>query len=261
MRQSTLILSILATTVCASDVVSFFFPGGSSPVVFLVPCYPNRPTLTLLTTGFDGVEPVATLKTVNPTMTEFHIACPTPSDTANCGWGPGLDATILSQTRYEATMDADSMSVSMGCDYNTKKLDMTCTVNQEGGKYDTGGEPVTAVFSEPNVRFLSLSVVAGNSLLRTESSTIPSASAATTKTSAQSTAVVTSARSASTGLMTVSETVSATGSTVSSSSIAATPTPSKSSATVPESTGAAARFGIEGSALLMLAGAAAMNVW
>jgi hypothetical protein len=40
-----------------------------------------------------------------------------------------------------------------------------------------------------------------------------------------------------------------------------TPTSSQSSTSVPESTGAAARFGIEGSALLVLAGAAALNVW
>ncbi|EUC41601.1 hypothetical protein COCMIDRAFT_8715 [Bipolaris oryzae ATCC 44560] len=244
MRQSTALLSILASTVCATDIVSFYFPGG-----------------------YEGADPVATINTVNPTMTEFRMACPTGVDSSECGWGPGLDATILSQTRYQATMDAGGVSMSLGCDYNKKKVEMTCTVKQEGGNADTGGEPVTAVFSNDDVKFLTVDVVAGNSLLRTETSTAPSASATTTKTSAQSTSA-TLTRSASTGQMTVesvsetaSASASATVSTVSTPSIAPTPTSSQSSASVPESTGAAARFGIEGSALLMLAGAAALNVW
>ncbi|XP_014559682.1 hypothetical protein COCVIDRAFT_91331 [Bipolaris victoriae FI3] len=249
MRQSTALLSILASTVCAADIVSFYFPGG-----------------------YEGADPVATINTVNPTMTEFRMACPTGIDSSECGWGPGLDATILSQTRYQATMDAGGVSMSLGCDYNKKDVEMTCTVKQKGGNDDTGGEPVTAVFSNDDVKFLTVDVVAGNSLLRTETSTAPSASATTTKTSAQSTSVATLTKSASTGQMTVesvSETASAsssaspsaTMSTVSTPSIAPSPTSSQSSASVPESTGAAARFGIEGSALLVLAGAAAFNVW
>ncbi|EMD95345.1 hypothetical protein COCC4DRAFT_205889 [Bipolaris maydis ATCC 48331] len=257
MRQSTTLLSILASTVCAADIISFYFPGG-----------------------YEGADPVATINTVNPTMTEFRMACPTGVDSSECGWGPGLDATILSQTRYQATMDAAGVSMSLGCDYNKKKVEMTCTVKQEGGNDDTGGEPVTAVFSNDDVKFLTVDVVAGNSLLRTATSTAPSASATTTKTSAQSTSVATLTRSASTGQMTVesvsetaSASASATISTASTPSIAPTPTSSQSSASVPESasvtesasvpesTGAAARFSIEGSALLMLAGAAALNVW
>jgi hypothetical protein len=235
MRQSTAILSLLASSVCAADIVSFYFPGG-----------------------YEGIDPVATLNTVNPTLTEFHIACPTGVDSSDCGWGPGLDATILSQTRYQATMDADSVSMSLGCDYDKKKVEMTCTVNQEGGNDDTGGKPVTAVFSGEDVKFLSLSVVAGNSLLRPQTSATPSAT--TTKTSTQPTTIATSAMSASTGLMTASDMISATASPASSDAQAA-PTSSTSSAAPPESTGAAARFGIKGSALLMFAGAAALHVW
>lgn len=240
MRQPTAILSLLASSVCAADIVSFYFPGG-----------------------YEGVDPVATLNTVKPTLTEFHIACPTGVDSADCGWGPGLDATILSQTRYQATMDAGSVSMSLGCDYDKKKVEMTCTVNQEGGNDDTGGKPVTAVFSGQDVKFLSLTVVAGNSLLRPQTSATPSAtpSATTTKTSAQPTTTATLAMSASTGLMTASNMVSATASPVSTSGAQTAPTSSNSSAAPPESTGAATRFGIEGSALLMLAGAAALNVW
>ncbi|KAF5852787.1 hypothetical protein GGP41_008214 [Bipolaris sorokiniana] len=186
MRQSTTLLFILASTVCAADIVSFYFPGG-----------------------YEGADPVATINTVNPTMTEFRMACPTGVDSSEC-----------------------------------------------------------AVFSNDDVKFLTVDVIAGNSLLRTETSTAPSASVTTTKTSAQSTSVATLTRSASTGQMTVesvsetaSASASATISTVSTPSIVPTPTSSQSSASVPESTGAAARFGIEGSALLVLAGAAALNVW
>lgn len=239
MRQSTAILSLLASSVCAADIVSFYFPGG-----------------------YEGIDPVATVNTVNPTLTEFHIACPTGVDSSDCGWGPGLDATILSKTRYQATMDADKVSMSLGCDYDKKKVEMTCTVNQEGGNDDTGGEPVTAVFSGEDVKFLSLTVVAGNSLLKPQTSPTPSATiSTTTKTSVQPTTVATSAMSASTRLMTASDMVSATASSTSTSGAQAAPTSSNSSTALPESTGAAARFGIEGSALLMLAGAAALNVW
>jgi len=207
-------------------------------------------------------------------MTEFHIACPTGADSTECGWGPGLDVTILSQTRFQATMDADSVSMSLGCDYNKKQVEMTCTVNQEGGNDDTGGKPVTATLSGDDVEFLTASVVAGKSLLEGKSSVAPSrttaAAAKETAESAESaepTTVATSARSASTGLVTASQTVSATGSMASasasdsSSGMQSTPLASGTSVPLPESTGAAARYGIQGSALLMLAGAAALNVW
>jgi len=73
MRQSIATFTLLlASTACAQDVVSFFFPGG-----------------------YDGVDPVATINVANPSTTEFHIACPTGVKTMDCGWGPGLDVTIL----------------------------------------------------------------------------------------------------------------------------------------------------------------------
>jgi len=171
-------------------------------------------------------------------------------------------------------MDADSVSMSLGCDYNKKQVEMTCTVNQEGGNDDTGGKPVTATLSGDDVEFLTASVVAGKSLLEGKSSVAPSrttaAAAKETAESAESaepTTVATSARSASTGLVTASQTVSATGSMASasasdsSSGMQSTPLASGTSVPLPESTGAAARYGIQGSALLMLAGAAALNVW
>ncbi|EOA84599.1 hypothetical protein ACJQWK_07174 [Exserohilum turcicum] len=247
MRQSTAILSILASSVSASDVVSFYFPGG-----------------------YEGLDPVATINTVNPTMTEFRMACPTNVDSADCGWGPGLDATILSQTRYQATMDFESVYMSLGCDYNKKKVEMMCTVSQKGGNDDTGGKAVTASFTGDDVKFLTVTVVAGNTLLSTKASTTPTASA-TAESVPKSSSIVTSTSSAKSSLATPSRTASATSSSgssnsssssmVFSSSVESTPTPSGSSAAPPESTGAAARYSVGGSALLMLAGAVALNIW
>ncbi|KAL1794184.1 hypothetical protein ACET3X_007605 [Alternaria dauci] len=216
MRQSIAALSILASAACAQDVVSFFFPGG-----------------------YDGVDPVATINTANPSTTEFHIACPTDADDTECGWGPGLDVTILSQTRFQAQMSTDVVSMSLGCDYNEQAVEMTCTVNQVGGNDDTGGQPITATLSSDDVQFLSATVVAGNSLLTDAGSVTSSTTRSITPTSTMT--------SASTSAST-SETASAASS-------------SSASVPVPESTGAATKYGIEGSALLALAGVAALNVW
>ncbi|CAG5185688.1 uncharacterized protein ALTATR162_LOCUS11375 [Alternaria atra] len=239
MRQSIAILSILASAACAQDVVSFFFPGG-----------------------YDGVDPVATINTVNPSTTEFHIACPTDTDDSECGWGPGLDVTILSQTRFQAQMSTDVVSMSLGCDYNEKAVEMTCTVNQVGGNDDTGGEPITATLSSDDVQFLSATVVAGNSLLTDAGSMVPSM----TGFAQSSSTIATATRSASAGLMTPSGSVAPTSTMASASALASGATSaasgsSSASVSAPESTGAAFKYGIEGSMLLALAGAAALNAW
>jgi hypothetical protein len=141
-------------------------------------------------------------------------------------------------------MTDDSVSMSLGCDYNSKATEMTCTVNQSGGNDDTGGEPVTAVLSGTDVQFLSATVVKGAELLTQSGTAVPVSTGG-----AES-----SARSASTGLMTASGTAPATSIASSSESM---PTAS-GSAPATASTGAAVRYGIEGSALLALAGAAVM---
>jgi hypothetical protein len=46
MRQSAALLSILASTVCAADIVSFYFPGGSSPAILLSSSCPHEAALT-----------------------------------------------------------------------------------------------------------------------------------------------------------------------------------------------------------------------
>lgn len=134
---------------------------------------------------------------------------------------------------------------------------MTCTVNQLGGNDDTGGKPITATLSSDDVQFLSATVVAGNSLLT------PAASAATSMTaSAQAgSTVATTMRSASTGAMTPSGSIMPTSTMASSASTPAASGSESASASLPESTGAAPKYGIEGSALLALAGAAVLNFW
>jgi hypothetical protein len=199
-------------------------------------------------TGYEGVDPVATINTVSPSTTEFHVACPSGVDSSDCGWGPGLDVTILSQSRFQAEMTDDSFSISLGCDYNSKATEMTCTVNQSGGNDDTGGEPVTAVLSGTDVQFLSASVVKGAELLTQSGNAGP----VSTGGAESSTTASAAARSASTGLMTASGTAPVT-SVASGSGFMPT---ASGSAPATASTGAAVRYGIEGSALLALAGAA-----
>ncbi|KAF1943842.1 hypothetical protein EJ02DRAFT_452897 [Clathrospora elynae] len=222
MRQSLAILAILASSAVAQDVVSFFFPGG-----------------------YDGADPVATINTVNPSTTEFHIACPTSVDSTDCGWGSGLDYTIISQTRYQAVLSTESVSISLGCDYNSKAVEMTCTVNQSGGNDETGG-PATAVLSGSDVVFRSATVVQGMGLL---SGVASATGVAESTASLASSAAASATASASTGSKTA---VGSAPATSRASGSGAMPTPSGS---------AAVKYGIEGSALLALAGAAALNMW
>lgn len=248
MRQSIATFTLLlASTACAQDVVSFFFPGG-----------------------YDGVDPVATINVANPSTTEFHIACPTGVKTMDCGWGPGLDVTILSQTRFQAEMSTEGVSMSLGCDYNKKSIQMTCTVAQKGGNDDTDGKPVTATLSKEDVKFLTATVVEGQSLLSgsgsgsatsTRASAAPQSTASPAVAAATTTSAAASAKSAtSTGSMTPSGSVSSTGVASASSSSSALATQS-SSASAPESTGAATKYGIQSSALLALVAAAALHLW
>jgi hypothetical protein len=203
---------------------------------------------TNITPGYEGADPVATINTANPSTTEFHIACPTDVDSTECGWGPGLDVTIISKTRYQAQMNLEDVSMSLGCDYNSKATEMSCTVNQSGGNDDTGGQPVTAVLSGTDVEFLSATIVKGAELLSATGS-----AASTPNGRAASTTLVMSAMSASTGLM------MATGSAPAKMTSMASASPIASgSGPATASTGAAVKFGIEGSALLALVGAAAL---
>ncbi|KAJ4359158.1 hypothetical protein N0V95_002410 [Ascochyta clinopodiicola] len=230
MRQSIAILSFLASAALADDVVSFIFPGG-----------------------YDGVAPVATIESANPSTTSALMTCPTGTAADECGWGNGLDVKIISGTRYEAVMSASSLYVSYGCDYNSVATQMTCTAEM------SDQEAQTAILSGSDVAFITASVVEGADKLSGASATPSSAASASASARASATAAPSSsgAASATSGLRTSVASASGTAATGSHASGSTSATASSSS---PQSTGAAARFGIEGTALLALAGAAALNV-
>jgi hypothetical protein len=158
MRQSIAILSMLASAAMAADVVSFYFPGGRSLTLSTL----LTPSLTL--PDSEGVDPVATIKKVDASTTEMNLACPTDVDSTNCGWGPGLDYTIISNTHYQAQMSYDSVAMSFACDHNTQASEMTCTVSMQGGNTDTD-IPATAVLKGSQISFNKATVVQGASLL------------------------------------------------------------------------------------------------
>ena len=221
MRQSIALLSAIAgLTLAADDTVSFFFPGGS-----------------------EGVNPVASVVTANPTSTVLDITCPTGVDTNDCGWGPGIQYSIISTTQYIATMsEEDLFTMTYSCDHNTKAKEVTCAVSMGGSEANDPGVS-TAVLSGTDVAFGTATVTAGASLLTATGGAQQSAPASSgLKTSA--TAKQTASVSGATGTAAQQSGATASG-----------------SGAAPESTGAAYRFGIEGSALLALAGAAALNAF
>ena len=226
MRQSLAILSFLAGAAVA-DTIQFVFPGG-----------------------IDGPSPVATIESVEGSTTSAVVACPTGTPIEECGLGPGLDVEIIGGTRYQASMSAGSVYVSYGCDgYNSAANTMTCTAEMAGQGTQT------AVLSGTDVAFITATVAEGAELLSGGASATASASSRASAASASaSTASKSSAAAASSGLRTATASgTAAAGSSASGASATA-------SSAAPQSTGAAARFGIEGAALLALAGAAAVNV-
>jgi hypothetical protein len=229
MRQSITLLSVLAGAAYAANTIDFVFPGGESDT--------SLPCVAHLTSTIDseGVDPVATILSANPSTTAMHIACPSGVDMNDCGWGVGFDYTIISKSHYQAQLTFDSATLSFGCDYNTAKADMTCVV-------DEGTGPATSVLSGSEISLNHATVVQGAELL----SASGSASVAPKTTGA---AVATK-----TGVQ-MSGSASVTGSTASKASSSAT-----GSAAAVQTTGAAARYGVQGSALLIFAGAAAANI-
>jgi hypothetical protein len=170
----------------------------------------------------------------------MRIACPTDVDATECGWGDGLDVSIIDGTKYQATMKGDTFDMSIDCDYNSKASKMTCVA-------DLNDTPTTGVLSGTDLIFVTASVAEGAELL---------ASATATPTAGASGSASASQAPKSTAAVAVSTGLKSSASVSASASASAT-----SSGSLPDSTGAAARFGIEGSALLVLAGAAALNVW
>jgi hypothetical protein len=193
---------------------------------------------------------VATIKKVDASTTEFSVSCPTGVDSTECGWGPGLDYTIVSATHYQAQMSADSVSMSYACDHNTAASEMTCTVAMTGGNMDMA-DPQTAVLSGTDIAFNTATILKGAEML-TGGAVVAQATGASASGSGAA-AQSTGSAAAKSGLQTDAS-ASATGSGMRAGHNAT------SSAPLPEHTGAATRFGLEASALLVLAGAMVVNV-
>lgn len=158
-------------------------------------------------------------------------------DASDCGWGPGIDYTVVSKTRYQAMISEGDFSMSFACDAIAVGT-AVCTVNQSGGNDPMG--LTTATLSGTDADFLTASIVQGASLL---------------KGGAASAAASTTAGSGSAKPTGPSMTTSGTQSSPSHASGSAS---ASGSAPATASKGAAARYGVEGSALVMFAGAAAL---
>nr|QSQ85920.1 NRPS [Preussia typharum] len=222
MRQSILLttLTTITGTLAAttpSQTFEFFFPSG-----------------------VEGVAPVAEIVSVNPSTTVANIHCPTGADSTECGWGPGLHYSILTGTRYKATMvDAQSATMTMNCDHDKQNSAIYCDYSV-GGAGAENPISTTLNFSGTEIQSVTATVTKGAELLTKEAS-------------------------ATEGLTVIegSKTPTASMPTVTGSGITgvATPIVTQSGVAPSQSTGAAYRFGVEGSAVLALVGAAALNAW
>lgn len=229
MRQSIAIVSALAgVSFAQTQTLEFFFPGG-----------------------YEGPDPVATIKEASPQTTALRLACPQGADETECGFGSGLDYTIISGTSIKGAMTAEGMfAMTMGCVQDIKADEVTCSASVSnlasisGITEDLNQEISTVLKFEDNV--LTATVVEGADLLTASETGAPKSSS--TGASAGSSA---SAPTASAGTSPTSSGASATGTVANATG----------SGAAPESTGAASRFGIAGSALLALAGAAALNAF
>lgn len=212
MYASIALVSMLASATMAADTISFYFPAGS-----------------------EGVDPVATINKVASATTEFKVACPTNVDASDCGWGPGLDYSIISNTKYLAQMSYGTVSMSYSCDHNTKASEMTCAVAMTGGNMNIP-DPQTATFSGSDITFNTATIVQGAALLSGGA--------------AQATPAASGGADASSG---VGASATGSGAKVSQS-------PSRSGSAAPaEHTGSAAMSGVQASALLVMVGALFMS--
>lgn len=231
MHPSLTLLFALAGVTCAADTIDFFFPAGS-----------------------EGVDPVATIKTANPSTTEFRLSCPTGAASDDCGWGPGLDYTILSKTKYQAQMSAGSFSMSFGCDHNTVKSEMVCGVYMSGQDFGLSVGTQLATLSKDDIIFNTATVVQGASLLSSADASGTGAASVAPKTTAASSPT-------NTGLKTSATTPNSAAASGAASTAGQASQTASGSAAPAQHTGAAVKFGIDGSALLLLAGVAAVHMF
>ncbi|KAF2462833.1 uncharacterized protein BDR25DRAFT_308109 [Lindgomyces ingoldianus] len=197
-------------------------------------------TIEWFVPGAEGSDLLASVVTANPSTTILHLSCPTNVDSSDCGFGPGLAFSIISTTIYEAVMSESDFTMSVSCEHNLQKSEMPCFVSNGGeGANDPG--TTTETFSGSEIGFLTATVTAGAEKL------------SATASGAQSSDMVTSIGTSGSASAAKSPTASGASATASGSATG--------SAASASSTGAAYRFGVEGGALLALAGAAVVNAW
>jgi hypothetical protein len=231
MRQSIAFVSAIAGLTFAqssNQTINMVFPGG-----------------------YEGPDPVASVVSANPSTTILDLSCPSGTSSEDCGFGQGFRYSIISTTAYQASIvDEDAFTISFSCDHNTQAEQLTCAVSVGGDDVSSGTDfgdagTTTSVLSGTDIASFSATVTAGAELL--------SASGVAQSGSAQPSG---SSAASSPGSRTLTASPSGTaaaGSQASSTGASATGT------AAPQHTGAAYRFGVEGSALLALAGAAALN--
>jgi hypothetical protein len=157
-----------------------------------------------------------------------HIHCPSGTPSEECGWGPGLEYTVISTTVYQATMvQPDEFTMTFSCQHDTQESKVGCNVSLGGPSANNpASSELTLTGSE--IVFATAMVVEGD---------VP-------KTTGTAGATSTSSGSAA---------PASTGAPQSGSPTA--------SGSAPQDTSGAYKYGVEGSALLALAGAAALNMW
>jgi hypothetical protein len=169
------------------------------------------------------------------------LACPTNVDSTECGYGPGLNYTILSKTIYKASMSFDSIDISLACDYNTQASEATCTVSMAGD--DEGSGLQTAVLKGGEAKFNTATIVEGANLLSGgAASATPSATPA-----------------ASAGASGASPTPTGTGAQSAKSATSGVASSGTGTASPAQQTGAAARIGLQYGAVIAIAVVAALG--
>ena len=210
--------------------------------------------------------PVASIVEADPSTTVMALACPTSkADSDECPWGElDITVTVVAKTGYAVSVPA--AQVTFDC---TSKGDMTCTAAIAQEYTDAGMDGFTAgsdgtatgttVYPSSEVVLQTASVTAGQEKLSAGAGAVSDGASSTAKESSAS-AKETGASSAESTLKTTGSAAASTGASPSSTGPSATGAPSSTSAAPEQATGAAARFGIEGAALVALVGAAAVQV-
>jgi hypothetical protein len=156
-----------------------------------------------------------------------------------------MNYTILSKSIYKASMSYDAFDFSLACDYNTQASEATCTVSMSGGNAELSdlAGPQTAVLSGGEALFNTALIVEGANLLSGgAASATPSATPA-----------------ASAGASGASPTPTGTGVQSAKSAASGVASSGTGTASPAEQTGAAARIGLQGGAVLAIAVVAALG--